>query len=59
MFGKSYSDFEEWTIKYLERVGRESSSEAERVAMMKSANPLIVPRNYFLQRIIDQVEAKV
>jgi uncharacterized protein YdiU (UPF0061 family) len=47
----------EWLRRYARRARRESVSDDERHARMNRVNPLYLPRNYLLQRVIEQTEA--
>ena len=47
----------DWLTLYWACVGRERLDDAERKARMDAINPLYVPRNYVVQRVIDATEA--
>lgn len=50
-------EFEQWLLRYQERLKLETSTSDERKIMMKAINPKYVLRNYIAQEVIDDVEA--
>ncbi|MGE0397268.1 MAG: YdiU family protein [Kofleriaceae bacterium] len=46
-----------WLATYAQRIRAEQIDERERAARMNAINPLYVPRNYVVQRVIDATEA--
>lgn len=48
--------FDEWALRYRERLRSESSIEAERRAAMNRVNPKYVLRNYLAQQAIEQAQ---
>ncbi|MGE0871452.1 MAG: YdiU family protein [Kofleriaceae bacterium] len=47
----------DWLQRYAARVAAEALDDAERRARMMAINPLYVPRNYVVQRVIEATEA--
>lgn len=41
-----------WAARWRERLSRESTDEASRLAMMRSANPAVIPRNFRVEEAI-------
>ncbi len=48
---------ESWLAAYAQRLKEERIDERERIERMNAINPLYVPRNYVVQRVIDATEA--
>ena len=48
---------ERWLAAYVQRIRAEAISERERAERMNAINPLYVPRNYVVQRVIEATEA--
>ncbi|MFN0248177.1 MAG: protein adenylyltransferase SelO [Kofleriaceae bacterium] len=46
-----------WLAAYAQRIRAEKIDERERAERMNAINPLYVPRNYVVQRVIDATEA--
>ena len=51
------AQLERWLAAYAHRVRGEGITEAERGTRMNAINPLYVPRNYVVQRVIEATEA--
>ncbi len=51
------AQLDRWLAAYAHRVRGEGISEAERGVRMNAINPLYVPRNYVVQRVIEATEA--
>lgn len=47
------ADFEEWMEKWKSRLSKEKISKEERSGLMKSNNPYIIPRNYFVEEALE------
>jgi uncharacterized protein YdiU (UPF0061 family) len=45
--------FDQWAVRWRERVGGEPQSAAERSAAMRAVNPAFIPRNHRIEEIID------
>lgn len=45
--------FGAWRTRWLARRSRNAMSEADSVAMMRAANPAVIPRNHMVQRALD------
>jgi serine/tyrosine/threonine adenylyltransferase len=45
--------FDEWAIRWRERIGGEPHSATERSAAMRAVNPAFIPRNHRIEAIID------
>jgi uncharacterized protein YdiU (UPF0061 family) len=45
-----------WFISYANKLKTQTLSDSERIIKMKSINPLYIPRNYLLQKVIDEAE---
>jgi len=45
--------FDEWAIRWRERIGGEPQSATERSAAMRVVNPAFIPRNHRIEAIID------
>jgi uncharacterized protein YdiU (UPF0061 family) len=48
---------EDWLAAYAQRIRAEQIDDRERARRMNAINPLYVPRNYVVQRVIDATEA--
>ncbi len=46
-------DYEAWSVRWHARLAQETSPVAERTAAMKAVNPAVIPRNHFVQAVID------
>ena len=45
--------FDEWAVRWRERLGSEPQSAGERSAAMRAVNPAFIPRNHRIEAIID------
>jgi uncharacterized protein YdiU (UPF0061 family) len=41
-----------WLVRWRERIGQESASKEDRLAVMRKANPAIIPRNHRIEAVI-------
>jgi uncharacterized protein YdiU (UPF0061 family) len=48
---------ENWLAAYAQRIRAEQIDDRERANRMNAINPLYVPRNYVVQRVIDATES--
>ncbi|MDO5505715.1 MAG: YdiU family protein [Pseudoxanthomonas suwonensis] len=46
-----------WLARYRARVADDDFDEADRQACMRAANPVVIPRNWLVQKVIDRAEA--
>lgn len=44
--------FDEWAVRWRERLARESTAPSERAAAMRKVNPLVIPRNHRVEEMI-------
>ena len=51
---KNYDDFNRWKLKYYDRLNQENISLAERIKTIKFANPVYIPRNHVIEKIITE-----
>jgi serine/tyrosine/threonine adenylyltransferase len=49
---KDASGFDEWAVRWRQRLARESQSPAERCAAMQVVNPAFIPRNHRIEAVI-------
>jgi len=49
--------FDEWAVRWRERLSREEQSAEARSAGMRAVNPMFIPRNHRIEEAIDDVEA--
>jgi uncharacterized protein YdiU (UPF0061 family) len=52
------SDFVNWKIEWQDRLKRSQRSEFEITNMMRSVNPIIIPRNHKIEEILHDAEIK-
>ena len=52
LFGDHAGFFEDWAIRWRQRLSSETRTPEERSAAMKSANPLFIPRNHRVEAVI-------
>jgi serine/tyrosine/threonine adenylyltransferase len=45
--------FDQWAVRWRERIGSEPQSTTERSAAMRAVNPAFIPRNHRIEAIID------
>jgi len=51
---KNYDDFNRWKLKYYDRLNQENIILAERIKTIKFANPVYIPRNHVIEKIITE-----
>jgi serine/tyrosine/threonine adenylyltransferase len=56
VFTREGLGFESWRTKWLERVHAEQSEIGGTIAVMESANPIVIPRNHRIQEAIEAAE---
>jgi uncharacterized protein YdiU (UPF0061 family) len=44
--------YDEWAVRWRQRIGEESQTPAERAAMMRAVNPAFIPRNHRIEAVI-------
>jgi len=44
--------FDQWAVDWRKRLARESQSDSERQAIMRSVNPAYIPRNHLIEEVI-------
>lgn len=49
--------FEEWKEKWMERITSQGKSKEELIEIMKKNNPSIIPRNYWVEKSIEEAES--
>jgi uncharacterized protein YdiU (UPF0061 family) len=52
------SDFVNWKIEWKDRLKRSQRSEVEITNMMRSVNPIVIPRNHKIEEILHDAEIK-
>lgn len=50
------SGLDAWLVRYRERLATEARGDAERGAAMRAVNPLLIPRNHQVERVIRAAE---
>jgi uncharacterized protein YdiU (UPF0061 family) len=45
--------FDQWAVRWRERLAAETASDAERREAMRAVNPAYIPRNHRIQQVID------
>ena len=47
------AEYENWIVRWKDRCSREDTSKDERQALMYSVNPVYIPRNHIVEKVID------
>jgi len=53
-FPKNIKDLNNWKLKYIARLSKEHQSSNDRIKNMQSENPIYIPRNHILEKVINE-----
>ena len=53
------AEFDDWAVRWRDRLGTEIRSDSERQAVMHQVNPLYIPRNHLVEAVIRAGEDKL
>ena len=48
--------FRQWNLDWIERLKNQKSTSEEVVNLMKRANPAIIPRNFFVEKVLEDAD---
>jgi len=51
---KNIKDLNNWKLKYIARLSKEHQSSNDRIKNMQSENPIYIPRNHILEKVINE-----